>query len=486
MLYKIDREFVVFIAIIALCVVFFFSIHGDFIVGLDNPAYTEPAINFLIGKGFTSTSWYAQGNKSFWAGNVPLHQFILIPWLKFTGISFVSVITLNYIFVLSSAALIWTALRKSCLIATPQWRLACIFCLLSTSTTYSLLTEGRYESLGLAICGAGAVFFTTKRPFVRRLGLFVTAALLPWTHLAITVFAALTIILLLLFYGKLYWRECLVFAFGGCFGALALVVFYFYMGVLNAFFLSIAPHSQVITHNQPISKAPQFGGYWKPELDYILVAVGVAGFAVLCFIRGMAIRFPLFIIANMLFILVAIAKLGKLSPYYGWMLLFSPAVFLFAALSKVPLPKKISVAVCCGFALIGVMLPGSLFRKTIKSRILFAKQGSITENINKFALSVTSQDDTAWVNPIFYYSLKQHVKVIITEPAGFGYYNWFPVIRYPGEEDDMKAVTVCLWRDTDISRQHLSWLPGEWNPTGEVFTLNNLSYYVYRRDHTHE
>src|SRR5258708_31606661 len=51
-------------------------------VWMDETLYTDPAVNLLFGHGFTSTAWPAQPRDHWWAGNVPLHEFLLYGWMK--------------------------------------------------------------------------------------------------------------------------------------------------------------------------------------------------------------------------------------------------------------------------------------------------------------------------------------------------------------------------------------------------------------------
>jgi len=68
----------------------------------DEPGYTDPAVNLALGRGFTSTTWYAQTGEEFWAGNVPLHQITLAAWLKVFGFGIDQVRSINVVWVTGS------------------------------------------------------------------------------------------------------------------------------------------------------------------------------------------------------------------------------------------------------------------------------------------------------------------------------------------------------------------------------------------------
>src|SRR5688572_1207108 len=72
---------------------------GWYPVFIDEPGYSDPSASLLLGQGFTSGAWYAQGYEGFWAGNVPLHQACLYLWMKVFGFSLVAVRSINILYV---------------------------------------------------------------------------------------------------------------------------------------------------------------------------------------------------------------------------------------------------------------------------------------------------------------------------------------------------------------------------------------------------
>src|SRR5687768_12441274 len=55
-------------------------------VWIDEVMFCDPAINYLTGRGFTSTAWPVQSREETFAGNAPLYPLMLIPWLKVFGV----------------------------------------------------------------------------------------------------------------------------------------------------------------------------------------------------------------------------------------------------------------------------------------------------------------------------------------------------------------------------------------------------------------
>lgn len=78
----------------------------------DEIMYTDPSVNFVLGNGFTSTAWSSISSDSFWAGNTPLYQFVLIPWIYCFGIGPMQVRSLNVINIVISNVLIIIAMRR--------------------------------------------------------------------------------------------------------------------------------------------------------------------------------------------------------------------------------------------------------------------------------------------------------------------------------------------------------------------------------------
>jgi len=153
-----------------------FVIQGEIRLHIDNPGYTDPAVNYVTGHGFTSTCWYAQGGDAFWAGNVPLHPFLLIPWFKIFGVSLSSVLWLNFLYVMAGVVLIWQATQKSDFISAAHWRLGAVAFFLLTDCAHYLLTFGRYDALGFLLIALSANLLTVQNQAWRFGGLFIGAS----------------------------------------------------------------------------------------------------------------------------------------------------------------------------------------------------------------------------------------------------------------------------------------------------------------------
>jgi hypothetical protein len=79
---------------------------------VDEVMYTDPAVNFLLGDGFVSSAWQSQPRSAFWAGNTPLHEWFLIPWMSLFGIGPAAARSINVVMVAASCiVLCWAAVR---------------------------------------------------------------------------------------------------------------------------------------------------------------------------------------------------------------------------------------------------------------------------------------------------------------------------------------------------------------------------------------
>lgn len=471
------REFRLLLAILAAYAVVLFGLHGEAKPFCDNPGYVDPAINYVTGHGFTSTCWYAQGGSEFWAGNVPLFQFLAIPWFKVFGVSHSALLWLNFVFAALGMVLLWRGMVQSGFVRSASARLAVIAFLLSTDSSSYLLTFGRYDPLGFLLCAAAAACLAEPNPTLRYGGLFVSAALLPWAHPAAAVLTGVLGGLLLLFYPKRFWKEVFVFGAGGAAGTVALVAFYHHFGVWDAFLKSISPHTVGSTsRNEAGFLAHRKGGLTQ---TFLLPAVALAmSFFLVRGILRKDLRFPLFSTVAMVAIPFVLYETGVFSLYYAWMLLFPMGCFLFALLSRETLTPVRLLQVAAFIVLVGVIVPGSLPRKAVKNRLLIHREGDPLRRMEAFAAKTVRSSDTGWINEELYYVLKPKLHTVFTSPVVFS--ELYESIAYPGQEEDLASVTVCIW-SKEHAPVYLRRMPGQWKWTGEALRVWGTDFVVYRR-----
>ena len=457
-----------------------FVMQGEVRVHWDNPGYVDPSVNYVTGHGFTSTCWYAQSGAAFWAGNVPLYQFLLIPWFKIFGVSYSAVLWLNFLYVAAGSLLIWRAMQKSGFVRTAHWRVGAVAFFLLTDCAHYVLTFGRYDALGFLLIALAANLLTAQSPARRLGGLFCVAALLPWAHLATVVYSAVLGCLLLVFYPKRFWKEVLVFGVGGAMGTLALASFYHHFGVWDAFLKSIAPHVGAgSTHNDMEFQSNRRGGFTQTfDLPYAAVAACI--FLIIGLLRNRW-RFPLFVVVCMVAVPTILFETGVFSLHYGWMLLFLSVVFLFAMLSKEARLEPFSLCIVLCIVLGSMVIPGSFARAAMKNRLLLHHEGNFGEKMAEFVQKNLRHEDVAWMAEEFYYGAKPKVGKIFSSPVVFSDFNG--TISYPGREEDLASITVCVWSQSsqELNRSRLKKLPGQWRRTGETMNAWGTTFAVYRR-----
>lgn len=453
-----------------------FVVHGEFRVNGDSPAYADASINYLDGKGFTSTCWYAQRADEFWAGNVPLYEFFLIPWFKITGASWKASLLLNFLYVLGGTILIWRSLQRSNFVRTSLWRLGAVMFFLLSDCAYYLVTQGRPEPLLYLLVSLAAYLLTVRNSYWRFLGLFAVACATPWTSLTAAAYTGVLGVAIIAFYPARFWREVVVFAIGGVTGAVTLYLFYNYHHVWNSFVQSVSPH---LAGGAPALKFHSTGGLTQTfELPYLAGAILM--FLAFRFLRGRSWKLPLFAVVCGVLVLTAFLKGGVFPGYYGWYLHFLLAVFLFAILSDEPVLQRFRWVCVVGLIVTSVVVPGSFVRRTIKSRLHVEQDRNSERQILAFLRRVLRPGDVAMVDPMLYYEAKPLVRQLY---SGVTFVPEFrPKEGIPERRPDLAAINVWVWqRDADAPFPGSGVLPGNWETDSEAANAWDGNFVVSRR-----
>jgi len=451
-----------------------FPFHGPYQTGLDTPSYTDPAVSYLRGYGFTSAFWYAQESNVFWAGNVPLHQFLLLPWLKIFGISLESVLALSFGYILLGTFLVWLTLKRSSLIETADWRLGTIIFFLLTDTVYHLLSAARSEPLAFFLVGATAFSFTLKRGTIRYAMLFLLGALTIWAHLAVALYTAVLGALLLVFYGRYYWKEVLSFGSGGFAGLLGLLGMYYHFGVLEDFIGSVAPHigGKGFQASASLAGHPLSGLGQSFDLPYFAVALVLL---LIVGIRTQKLRFPLFSLTAAIAIPVALIKLGVFPFYYGWMLIVLLTILIFSMLSKLP-HKSVLPLLLISLLIFKVVSPGSFPRRAAKNRL--ALNGHPNREIDDFVKNHIRPDDFVLLSHPFYFAtINTALRTANLPKLGptFVSEKQLAIVR-----KNHAPATVIIAPKTIVA-DIVKATDGHWSPTNEEITVWGTTFTLYRR-----
>jgi hypothetical protein len=309
-------------------------------VGMDEAIFTEPAINLIHGHGFTVEHWNGKSDR-FWTGNAPLYSLLLSVWLRAAPFSPTGVRTLNYLITLSAAAALIAAARRFRLVdrGAGMMLLASLLCAYSISFSYR---SGRYDmTLFLVVSLA---FFSASIPHsrLRLTAIFLACTFVPWAGFQLPAYAfAVSIAVLLALRRKSVMMLVALWSGIGC-GAVALLLFYSWQGVLPDFIATIGRHSIV-----PIAGVEHTGynSLWAKWtlisrsllVDPLsLVAAGLLLVATVAAYRNLPGRIRSLTIAALamsVMIPIAFAVLYSYPMYYAWMVVIPLATALAAVRS---------------------------------------------------------------------------------------------------------------------------------------------------------
>jgi len=491
------REFVLLLGILLGYILITLTLWGKFEPHYDTPGYTDPAISFLMGKGFTSGCWYLQGNREFWAGNVPLHQLLLIPWFKLAGFSYLSVKLLNSIYLSLGMILLWLGMRSGRLVNSPGLRIGAISFFLLTDSAYILGTTGRPEPLCLLIACAGWYFLNGRRNVLRWGGLVLCGALAPWAGLPLAAFFAFAGLGTVLIYQKRYFREVLALAVGGVAGTIALLLFYRSAGVLEIFFANISPHTSFLAGN----KAHQTAAYvewakyvdswvWKTggflSISLFWTALISAGVSLTALITSQAKKLAAVNIGCFTLLPILFHLAGVFPNYYSFYILLPLTFSLFGLIAAGVISNRVIHRIVMVLLVIGVFLPGGYLWTAIVQGVPSYRSPE-RESREEFIKKSVHPDDVAWVDRRFWFETKPVARETFSAL-------WRLQAETSSSRKEITVVIVPESSAEDSGRFLLPILPGHWEKTGESLQLpdfhrlirsnkNNppISFFVYRK-----
>jgi hypothetical protein len=293
----------------------------------DEVLYADPAINVIRGHGFTSAAWFAQPKEEMWVGNAPLHTLLLIPWLSMWGVTPTSVRSVNYLYIVVAAALMWAWARRLRIIKSASMRLVFVTLLICGQGVAFGYRSGRNDSIGILLV-AGALFATAFQSSRLRTGLLaVIGLLLPFAGLQLIPFVMLLCVLLGFFLGAARLRPTIAFGLGCAFGATLLVLGPLFLGLWGGFCRSVLALAGPGLPQQGrflsylLGKAAS--GWWALEHDLsalcVIVCLGLA-VAVGLSAHDLNFRSPGVVGLTIALALPPVMSLaGRFPAYYSWM-----------------------------------------------------------------------------------------------------------------------------------------------------------------------
>jgi hypothetical protein len=194
-------------------------------VWMDEVMFSDPAVSYHLGQGFTSTGWYGQTRHDLFAGCPILHQWLLAGWLKLFGLSITAVRSLGYVFTLLGVWFIWLAVRRVGWVNRGWLRLMLFVMLLTGYGMTFVYRCGRVEALLIMLAGATVLACTLESSRQRWSVLFMLGAATAWTAYHAPVCAASALVLAWLFRRGGFWRDVLAFGLGGGTGMAGLMAY---------------------------------------------------------------------------------------------------------------------------------------------------------------------------------------------------------------------------------------------------------------------
>jgi hypothetical protein len=420
-------------------------------VWVDEVAYSDPSVNFVLNGDFTSTAWGTQGPNELWAGNVPLHQFFLIGWLEVFGVSPTSVRSMNYIFVIVGVILLWFLMRNKDL-SSPIFRLATVVLLLCGQGITFSYRSGRPDMIGFLLVCAGAAALLLKGR--TRYGLLAcTGALIPWAGLQFVPYTALLCGCIIFWNRKLFLRTSLSVAGGGIAGTGGLIWFYKLNSVWDDFLQSVAPHTAAS------SSVNTFDGLqiYMGDISYLTVLLVSILFLIYKIYKSNFTDIsPFFLYGLTAGVLTPIVlyALGKYPQYYTWMAylpLVTGACIQASFISWSQWKSWIGIGLL-GFAC--VWLPARV------GVTILQWEARSYEPIESLAKNTISEEDTVYASNQAYYGAKKNASVVYLPGSLSG--------RRSEDEKIERAPIDKVIIDPRQSEKLLSELGGEWRQLGQI------------------
>ena len=466
---------------------------------LDEMAYADPAIRFVLGKGFTSAAWPSQGSDAFWASNCPLHEILLIPWLKAFGINLVAVRALNVVLCAASIVFIWAATKRDGWVLGAGWRLFMCFMLVTGCAMTDVVRRGRPDGVTVIVAAALALQFARTRNSIGRSnwnwGPFLTAAAAPWAGLQLVVGIGAVCAFSAIVDRRNSWRYIAGVAGGVAAGFVLLLLFYGIHGQTITFLERTMGSAHTVTgkiaqysviHDELARE--KLAAYllesllifraWIVDPSYVCVMLGILGCAIGCRIKSAldARSFVRFGLLAGLGTPVVVMLAGKYPPYYAWM------GFSLAVVCTVAVACRLWVA--CGratrFAIMAPLVAACL----VGAPRLFAEAmlGGVVNygQIERFVRGNVAPADRAFVEGAAYFATTSYAAETYCLDYGGG--RGFKEI--PQQQRDSVTVLILAPRSLEVALRKLG---GRWKamarlPVPATPYDDERELTVYRRD----
>jgi hypothetical protein len=323
---------------------------------LDEVLFTDPAVNLHLGKGFTSSFWWAQPRHEIWAAYPPLYPTLLSQWLRAAPFSPAGVRSFSYVLFSLAVLLASAAVRRWDLLRGRRCRLQLVLLLLLGYGPAFCYRSGRVECLGMLILAA-AMFGSSlgSRPW-RLATVAAAAVLLPLTGLQFVVYVIVLCLLLWAFTGRRFLGEGAALLAGMAAGCCLLFLHYSRLGLWETFLSSTVGTRTLLARGLDPgglratmgSYSTAFNGFLKDPSFLLMLALGLL-LAAGRIARGrFRLRSPLGFGLAVALVLPAVMFLTGVYPvYYSWMAFvpLSLGVLMELGTTETRLPRRMLPAV---------------------------------------------------------------------------------------------------------------------------------------------
>jgi hypothetical protein len=426
-------------------------------VWLDEVAVADPAINFVSGRGFTSTAWYAQPSGEFWAGNVPMYHFLLVPWLKCFGISITSVRSISFLYLSLFVCLSMVGGTRLGLLCDRTSRSCFLGALIAGYGMICSYGSARYDSLGMVLVGAYVFLYSVKRRWIRLAGFLLVGCLVPWTGLQLLQFEAVTGVLIWLYVGRRFFPLLVAAGSGSVVGLVTLSSFFWCHGVLDRFIHSIRSQNAFGSFIRGLlSGVIRHQNFLPKDLSLFSMFLGAGIVLVLLHQehKKSVLRSPLFVGSVIaLSVSFALVLSWKFPTFYSWMA-YLPILFgishAIGTSNRGTLVRRIGVATCIVSGSIGV---------SVHALNLFGCWNDRSySNVERLVSQAVHPEERVYAEYAAYYALHP-----ITKSA---YYPQYLAIMNDVEKAGVDVLIVYPHNLADATRA----IGGLWEATGQQFT----------------
>lgn len=421
----------------------------------DEVMFADAAANAVLRRGFFSSAWPAQSVQETWAGNAPLHTWLLIPWIKLWGFSPTAVRSVNYVYASLGAILLWVALWRSGLLQHRWARLGAVLLLLCEHCVTFGYRSGRYDTLGLLLVLAALAAATVRNPATRAGCLVLLGVLMPLAGLYLLPFIATVCLLLLAFYKARSLRWTLPLGLGVALGGGLLLAILAALGGLPGFFRSVHHYHRDLPQRLAILRGTLAD---FAALDVSAVLALAALLLALVYLRH---RLILLSLALAVCVPAALTFSSGFPPYYAWMV-GVPAMLAALTAADMMYPKHPFVARVLALLLVVGALLGLPLRLARMGAEWSARSYA---PVADFVPRHVSASDVVLADPQTFYAIKPIARM-----------DYYPYYLASATAAEKRAINKIILQPEDLAEVKKE-LGGDWE---EIAWLNTAPGQITR------